>query len=97
MLSPEEKKEIARMVAEEVMSRLKTFLRQPEPAEKLLTITELSERIGYSTKTIYNWINEDFIPHIKTRSGGVRFDLNKVLGWLAKRKCNGRATRRLKI
>jgi len=97
ILSPEEKKEIARMVAEEVMRRISTILNQPKPTEKLLTVDELSRHIGYSKKTIYGWVHEGFIPYIKTRSGAVRFKLNKVLGWLERRENRGRARRKVKI
>ena len=99
MLSKEDKVIIARMVAKEVMRYLEPILAnsQPKNSPSLLTVNELSREIGYSPKTIYKWVHEDFIPYVKTRSGGVRFDLNKVLGWLEKRKCKGRAKRRIDI
>jgi len=95
VISIEDKKDIARMVAEEVMRRLKTILNQPVPTERLLTIDELSHLIGYSKKTIYNWIHEERIPYQKDVTGRVRFRYNKVIGWLKKRECRGRRTRKV--
>lgn len=97
-LSQEDRIIIARMVAEQIKKELLPLLvSSSQPNSPLLTVSELSREIGYSSKTIYKWVHEDFIPHIKTRSGGIRFDLNKVLGWLKKKKCKGRAQRRIKI
>jgi excisionase family DNA binding protein len=53
----------------------------------LLTTEELAEELKVSTQTISNWAHEGKIPGIKlSNQAGWRFELNKVLGALAKQE-----------
>jgi len=57
--------------------------------EKLLTISQLSELLQISCRTIYDWTHTGFIPHYKFPKG-VRFKLSEVERWLERRKKRGR-------
>jgi len=70
--------------------------------EKLLTIDQVSELLQIKPKTIYNWVHEDFIPHIKlfnnNKNGGrVRFRESELLSWLRRREKKGRKSTKLHI
>jgi len=64
--------------------------------EKLLTISQLSELIQVSTKTIYQWTHTGFIPHIKLPKG-IRFKSVDIEKWLQKRLKKGRKSYKLSI
>lgn len=51
---------------------------------KLLTIKEVSEATGFSTKTLYAWCKARKIPHIKI-GNDIRFDKDKIENWLNNR------------
>jgi len=61
---------------------------------KLLNIKELSEFIGFSPRTIYDWVHVGFIPHYKFPKG-VRFKESEVVKWIEKRKNKGRSLYRI--
>lgn len=63
--------------------------------ERLLKITEVSEILQVSPKTIYNWVHYGYIPYFKvfhaSGSGGlIRFRQSDLEQWLEIRKQNGR-------
>lgn len=65
--------------------------------EKLLKINEVSEILGISPKTIYNWVCYGYIPHFKVfnqrgHRGVVRFKQSDLDQWLEKRRQTGRST-----
>ena len=56
------------------------------PDKKLLSIDELSERIGVAKNTLYDWVSMGKIPHLKLGKL-VRFEVVKIEQWLeTKRK-----------
>ena len=64
--------------------------------EKLLTIKQLSEILGYSCRTIYEWTHYGFIPYIKL-GGLVHFKESNIDLWLKKRERKGRDAYKLKF
>jgi len=60
--------------------------------EKLLNIEEVSKLLGVKIPTIYGWISEGIIPHIKL-GRLVRFDRKEIIEWVQKQKIRGRKTR----
>ncbi|MBU0683514.1 MAG: helix-turn-helix domain-containing protein [Candidatus Omnitrophica bacterium] len=50
----------------------------------LLSIQELSEHLKVSTNTIYSWVSQKRIPHIKV-GRLVRFEKGKINEWLESR------------
>lgn len=64
--------------------------------EKLLNVKQLSELIGVSPKTIYQWTHTEFIPHYKF-SKGVRFSVMEVEKWIINRRIKGRNTYSIEI
>ena len=53
--------------------------------EALLTIAEVSERLGVQKKTVYAWIHTRKIPHIKV-GRLVKFDRKDIETWIQARK-----------
>ncbi len=53
--------------------------------ERLLDIEELCRILGVKKATIYAWIYQRKIPHIKLSSRLVRFRESEILDWLAAR------------
>lgn len=45
------------------------------------TVKELSELLKVSIFTIYSWVRNKQIPHIKI-NGLIRFDMKKIMEWL---------------
>ena len=64
--------------------------------EKLLNVKQLSELIGVSPKTIYQWTHTEFVPHYKLPKG-VRFKETEIEKWIMNRKINGRNAYSIKI
>jgi excisionase family DNA binding protein len=60
----------------------KATFRHPEEPENLLTITDVSEMLRVSPKTIYNWAYRDLIPRIKLGRGLLRFRRTDILRWI---------------
>ena len=52
---------------------------------RLLTIKQLSERINFKVKTIYDWVHRERIPYLKIE-GSLRFDYDEVLRWLKNKR-----------
>jgi len=63
-----------------------------EKVKGLLNIQELSEILGVKVATIYGWVSEGFIPHIKL-GRLVRFDLDAIYEWVSKKQRKGRDSR----
>jgi excisionase family DNA binding protein len=61
----------------------------PEP---MWTVAELSPVINAAPSTIYGWVHEGFIPHIKI-GRCVRFRPSEVMAWLDKHAKPGRTQR----
>jgi len=53
--------------------------------KKLLTCAELSEKVGLTEKAIRRRVERGVLPTVPF-GGSVRFDLEEVVEWLAKRK-----------
>jgi len=62
----------------------------------LLTANELSELLKISKDTVYRWVHQGYLPHIKM-GGAVRFNQRAIEIWLNKRTHVGRSARRLDI
>lgn len=56
----------------------------------LINIKQLSEKIGFSEKTIYRWVAESKIPHYKVH-GGLRFDEEKISYWLTRKEVKAKS------
>jgi excisionase family DNA binding protein len=61
----------------------------PEP---LLTVRELSETTKIARSTLYEWVHEGYIPHLKVR-GCLRFRPSEVYVWLEQHSRPGRRER----
>lgn len=62
----------------------------------LLTANELSGLLKISKDTVYRWVHEGYLPHLKI-GGAVRFKERDIEVWLAKRTNKGRKTRRIEV
>ena len=60
--------------------------------DRLLTINQLSEVIQIKVPTIYRWVHEGYIPHLKINHL-IRFKETEVAEWLEKKNRKGRDTR----
>ncbi len=49
--------------------------------DQFLTIRELSSYIKFSVQTIYGWVHQRRIPHVK-KGNRLRFSLREVNRWL---------------
>jgi excisionase family DNA binding protein len=71
-------------------------LKQQRPAslqqEPLWTVAELSGATKIAKSTIYEWVQQEYIPHIKVRSC-IRFLPSAVLAWLNTHAKPGRTQR----
>jgi len=52
--------------------------------KRFVGVSELSEYLSVKENTIYSWVNQRKIPHIKI-NGLVRFDLNRIDEWINER------------
>jgi len=52
---------------------------------RYLSIKELSEYLGLTTKTLYVWVCHKKIPYFKL-GRLVKFDLREIEDWMAKKK-----------
>ena len=59
------------------------------PIEPFLTVAELSATTKIAKSTLYDWVHEGFIPHIKI-GGCVRFRASQVQAWLEQHAKPGR-------
>ena len=62
--------------------------------ERLLTVRELSHKLGVGESTIYRWVHYDYIPHVKLGSA-VRFNETAVEMWVRSKERRGRRTLRI--
>jgi excisionase family DNA binding protein len=71
-------------------------LEQRRPAylqqESLWTVAELSGRTKIAKSTIYEWVQQEYIPHIKV-GGCIRFRPSEVMTWLDSHAKPGRTQR----
>jgi excisionase family DNA binding protein len=58
----------------------------------LWTVAELCSATKISKSTIYEWVHEEYIPHIKV-GGCVRFRPSEVQAWLQQHAKPGRLRR----
>lgn len=54
--------------------------------KRFLSIIELAEFLGIPRLTIYQWIHQRKIPHIKLGHKTVRFDREQIERWLEEKK-----------
>lgn len=64
--------------------------------KSLIDINALAEKLCVKPMTIYGWIHEGVIPHLKL-GRLVRFDEDMIEEWLNNRKIKGRTHRALDI
>lgn len=64
--------------------------------KNLITAEEAAKYLAISKKTIYNYVSEGFIPHIKIRSN-LRFRKEDLDSWLDKLTIDGRKMRRASL
>lgn len=60
--------------------------------DKLLSIREASEILGVKVSTLYSWIHQGFIPHLKL-GRLVKFSESDLSQWTEARKHTGRIER----
>jgi len=58
---------------------------QIENANRLISVDDVSQRLGVKIKTVYGWVHARRIPFVKV-GRLVRFDLIDVNDWLRQRK-----------
>jgi excisionase family DNA binding protein len=49
---------------------------------KLLTISELAERMNFKPRTVKGWVQKRIVPFKKMPGGDIRFDPNEIERWL---------------
>jgi excisionase family DNA binding protein len=59
---------------------------------ELATVAELSAATNIAKSTIYEWVHQGFIPHIRV-GGCIRFKPAEVEAWFDKQSKPGRLTR----
>lgn len=52
-----------------------------ESQEKYMSITELSTRLNIKKTTLYSWVGQNKIPHLKIH-GLIRFSQREINAWL---------------
>jgi excisionase family DNA binding protein len=52
--------------------------------EKLLTVEEAAEFVGFRPSTIRKWVRIGFIPYLKIGKRSIRFDPVELREWLKK-------------
>jgi len=60
--------------------------------DRLVDINRLAEILSVKPATIYGWVHEGYIPHIKLGKL-VRFSLKEVEQWLKNKRRRGRKNR----
>ncbi len=53
--------------------------------EKLMTVTDVAERLGYSVGHIYNLVKDRAIPFKKLSRKALRFEADEIERWIAER------------
>jgi excisionase family DNA binding protein len=64
--------------------------------DRLLNIHEIADYLGVAKSTIYKWVHQEYIPHIKMGKL-VRFRLCEIDSWIEERSIEGRKERRISI
>jgi len=59
---------------------------------RLLSVQEASELLGVKVSTLYSWIHQGFVPHIKL-GRLVKFSASDLSQWIEERKQEGRIAR----
>lgn len=49
-----------------------------------ITLKEACEYLGVCSKTLYKWVGEQSIPHIRLPNGRIRFDEGDLEKWMKK-------------
>ncbi len=57
--------------------------------QKYLTYAEASDYLGLPVGTLYAWVSEKRIPHIRLGARTVRFDPAELVRWLDERRVSG--------
>ena len=60
--------------------------------EKLLSVQEASEILGVKVSTLYSWIHQGYVPHIKL-GRLVKFSESDLSQWVEDKKQEGRIAR----
>ena len=63
---------------------------------KLLNVQEVAELLGVKKSTIYQWIHQGFIPHVKIGKL-VRLKPDVVMKWLSDMETKGRKNRKYDV
>jgi excisionase family DNA binding protein len=53
---------------------------------KPYTAKEVADLIGRTTDTVYRWVREGYIPHIRLRGGSLIFPKQEVDAWLDEKR-----------
>ena len=76
----------------QLVSELRAIAGAPDPKPRdFMDYEQLSARINIPVGTLYNWVHENKIPHVRLSERTVRFDPEEVEAWLRKGRCKGRA------
>ncbi len=54
-----------------------------ERADRLLSVDQAAELLNVKRQTLYNWVHQKRIPHVKLSRSVLRFDEGEVRRWLA--------------
>ena len=82
---------IAQAVEQDVVRGLRAA---GECKDSILTVTGVAEYLQMSPSTIYQYVSEEFIPHIRIGKHELRFRKSDVDRWLKQRSVEGRKRRR---
>ena len=63
---------------------------------QLMTPQQIAEMLQVKPSTIYQWVHEGFIPHVKV-GRLLRFRECDLMAWLEKRAKAGRVSRRVEV
>lgn len=72
-----------------ILAELEAEAEQSEPQEKstsYLTTDQVVELLQVSRSTLYQWVQEQKIPHFKLPNGKIRFDEHELVEWMAGRR-----------
>lgn len=61
-----------------------TIAEKLRTAKGLLTVQQVAEALGSHPQTVYSWVAEGKLPHVRVGSR-VKFDGNVIADWLDKR------------
>ena len=64
----------------------------PQESESLWDIPEICSRLRVARSTVYDWVSQGFIPHVKL-IGCVRFRPSEISSWLDQQAKPGRSSR----